>query len=61
VSNGATETVEAKLDARAAFRYPAFVNYQFARFCIVVATEMQAVAVAGKSTKSPNVPSIWVW
>jgi MFS family permease len=32
-------------DARAAFRYPAFVFYQLARFCIVVAMEMQAVAV----------------
>lgn len=45
MSNGETETVEAKSDARAAFGYPAFVNYQFARFSIVVATEMQAVAV----------------
>jgi len=45
VTNGETEALEAKSDARAAFRYPAFVNYQFARFCIVVATEMQAVAV----------------
>lgn len=46
MSDGATETIQAKVDPRAAFRYPAFVNYQFARFCIVVATEMQAVAVA---------------
>jgi MFS family permease len=37
--------MEKQADARAAFRYPAFVNFQFARFCIVVATEMQAVAV----------------
>jgi MFS family permease len=39
-----TET-EAAADARAAFRYPAFLRFQLARFCIVVATEMQAVAV----------------
>ena len=45
MSNGETETSGSKSDARAAFRYPAFVNYQFARFSIVVATEMQAVAV----------------
>jgi MFS family permease len=45
VSDGATETIQTKADPRAAFRYPAFVNYQFARFAIVVATEMQAVAV----------------
>jgi MFS family permease len=45
VSDGAVETIEQKAGARAAFRYPAFVNYQFARFCIVIATEMQAVAV----------------
>jgi MFS family permease len=32
-------------DARAAFRYPAFMKFQLARFFIVVATEMQAVAV----------------
>ena len=45
MSNTGTETLETKSDARAAFRYPAFVNYQLARFSIVVATEMQAVAV----------------
>jgi MFS family permease len=45
VSDRAAETVEAQADARAAFRYPAFVNFQLARFAIVVATEMQAVAV----------------
>ncbi|HKF26598.1 MAG TPA: MFS transporter [Candidatus Acidoferrum sp.] len=45
MNDGATETIESKVDPRAAFRYPAFVNYQFARFSIVVATEMQAVAV----------------
>ena len=32
-------------DARAAFRYPPFMKFQLARFFIVVATEMQAVAV----------------
>jgi len=45
VTDGAPETIQPKPDARAAFRYPAFVNFQFARFSIVVATEMQAVAV----------------
>ena len=45
MSDGASETTQPKPDARAAFRYPAFVNFQFARFSIIVATEMQAVAV----------------
>lgn len=45
MSNAETESIPAKADARAAFRYPAFVNFQLARFCIVAATEMQAVAV----------------
>jgi MFS family permease len=45
VTDLATGTIESRADARAAFRYPAFLNYQFARFSIVVATEMQAVAV----------------
>jgi MFS family permease len=45
VSEGATETLAVKADPRAAFRYPAFVYYQLARFSIVVAMEMQAVAV----------------
>jgi MFS family permease len=45
VSDGATETIPVKADPRAAFRYPAFVYYQLARFSIVVAMEMQAVAV----------------
>jgi MFS family permease len=45
VSNGATESTPSKVDARAAFRFPAFLNFQLARFCIVIATEMQAVAV----------------
>jgi len=45
VSNGPTAQTEAAADARAAFRYPAFLKFQAARFFIVVATEMQAVAV----------------
>jgi len=45
VTSGPSEQPETQPDARAAFRYPAFVNFQLARFCIVVATEMQAVAV----------------
>lgn len=39
------EPTQSKPDARAAFRFPAFRDFQLARFCIVVATEMQAVAV----------------
>jgi MFS family permease len=45
VSNGPVTQTETTTDARAAFRYPAFLKFQAARFCIVVATEMQAVAV----------------
>jgi MFS family permease len=45
VSKGAALETETRLDARAAFRFPAFLRFQFARFCIVIATEMQAVAV----------------
>ena len=45
MSSGPDGQADAKLDARAAFRYPAFLRFQSARFCIVVATEMQAVAV----------------
>jgi MFS family permease len=45
VSNGPAIQTETTTDARAAFRYPAFLKFQAARFFIVVATEMQAVAV----------------
>jgi MFS family permease len=45
VSNGPAPLTETTTDARAAFRYPAFLKFQAARFFIVVATEMQAVAV----------------
>jgi MFS family permease len=45
VSNGPAAQTETAIDARAAFRYPAFLKFQAARFFIVVATEMQAVAV----------------
>ena len=45
MSNGPTAQTETAADARAAFRYPAFLKFQAARFFIVVATEMQAVAV----------------
>jgi MFS family permease len=31
--------------ARVAFHYPGFVRFQLARFCIVISTEMQSVAV----------------
>ncbi len=45
MSNGPAIQTETTTDARAAFRYPAFLKFQAARFFIVVATEMQAVAV----------------
>ena len=45
MSNHGTEALEPRADARAAFRFPAFVNFQLARFAVVVSTEMQAVAV----------------
>ena len=45
IRGGPDGETEAAADARAAFRYPAFLRFQLARFCIVVATEMQAVAV----------------
>jgi len=45
VSGGQGRETDTAADARAAFRYPAFLRFQLARFCIVVATEMQAVAV----------------
>ena len=45
MSNGPTTQTGTAADARAAFRYPAFLKFQAARFFIVVATEMQAVAV----------------
>jgi MFS family permease len=45
VTDRTAETTQSKIDARAAFRFPVFRDFQLARFCIVVATEMQAVAV----------------
>ncbi|HMH78909.1 MAG TPA: MFS transporter [Candidatus Acidoferrum sp.] len=45
MSNGPAARPVTTPDARAAFRYPAFLKFQAARFFIVVATEMQAVAV----------------
>jgi MFS family permease len=45
VSSGPATQTETTTDARAAFRYPAFLKFQLARFFIVVATEIQAVAV----------------
>jgi MFS family permease len=39
------EPENTRADGRAAFRYPSFVLFQTARFCIVLATEMQSVAV----------------
>jgi len=45
VRNGPATQTETTTDARAAFRYSAFLKFQAARFFIVVATEMQAVAV----------------
>ncbi len=43
ISMAATQTTTAA--ARVAFEYPSFGLYQIARFCIVLATEMQSVAV----------------
>ena len=43
---------------RAAFTHPGFVLFQIARFLIVAAVEMQAVAVDGKSTRSRSGRSI---
>ena len=40
-----TELIDAKNDSRAAFRYPAFTIFQIARCLVVLALEMQAVAV----------------
>src|SRR3979490_1975678 len=34
--------------ARIAFHYPSFVHFQLARFCTVISTEMQSVAVGWK-------------
>ena len=42
ISMAATQTTTAA--ARVAFEYPSFGLYQIARFCIVLATEMQSVA-----------------
>jgi MFS family permease len=39
------ETENSRAAGRAAFQYPSFVLFQTARFCIVLATEMQSVAV----------------
>ena len=36
---------ERRLDGRAAFAYPDFVSYELARFFVVLALEMQSVAV----------------
>jgi MFS family permease len=41
----ASETQTTTAAARVAFEYPSFGLYQIARFCIVLATEMQSVAV----------------
>src|SRR6516162_6069240 len=41
----ATETQTTTAAARVAFEYPSFGLYQIARFCIVLATEAQSVAV----------------
>jgi MFS family permease len=39
------ERENSRATGRAAFQYPSFVLFQTARFCIVLATEMQSVAV----------------
>jgi MFS family permease len=45
VSTAKPEILDAKHDSRAAFRYPAFTIFQTARCLVVLAMEMQAVAV----------------
>jgi len=45
VSTAKPEILDAKNDSRAAFRYPAFTIFQTARCLVVLAMEMQAVAV----------------
>jgi MFS family permease len=45
VSTTQSEITDAKNDSRAAFRYPAFTIFQTARCLVVLALEMQAVAV----------------
>jgi MFS family permease len=45
VSTAKTEITDANTDSRAAFRYPAFTIFQTARCLVVLAMEMQAVAV----------------
>src|SRR5258708_37125973 len=41
-----SSTEDPRLAGRVAFTYPSFVSYTLARFFIVVALEMQSVAVA---------------
>src|ERR1700689_3710875 len=41
----ATNSEDPRLAGRVAFTYPNFVSYTIARFCIVVALEMQSVAI----------------
>ena len=45
MSTAKTEITDANTDSRAAFRYPAFTIFQTARCLVVLAMEMQAVAV----------------
>lgn len=45
MSTAKPEILDAKHDSRAAFRYPAFTIFQTARCLVVLAMEMQAVAV----------------
>ena len=45
MSTTKSEIIDAKNDSRAAFRYPAFTIFQTARCLVVLAMEMQAVAV----------------
>jgi MFS family permease len=45
-TGGAATEKEAKLSARVAFTYPAFIWFEVARIFVVVSTEMQSVAVS---------------
>ena len=56
-----TASRDPRLDGYVAFSFPDFTTYEVARFCIVLALEMQSVAVDGRSTKSraARLTSVW--
>ncbi len=54
-----------KVSGRIAFTYPSFTLYQLARFFIVLATEMQSVAVGWQvyeiTKRSSRSRDLWAW